>query len=467
MSAETIASAEEPDGAPRIAVLDILRGVAILGILFMNINDMGASFRAGIDIRHFGWTPVDQVAWWLRAVLADGTARCLLEMLFGAGMVILTGRFADAAGRWAAMRRYYLRNIILILFGLIHMFILLWGGDILHTYGIAALVVFWLRNLPPRWLISLGLIMAMLQFFGGGYFSVYLETQHRTEIATLRARDDAGRGAGTALTARDRQTLAQVAKDDAARAKHLAERKAEVAREDRDRSSTTASWIAEQLRMSAERLFGSGELFAIREAASVMLLGAALFKLGILQGLRSRRFYWRMTLLAYLIGGALRALAAYDITRFDDAPHLFWATEEVARQAMTLGHVGLVNLLVTSLFGATLMRPFIAAGRTALSIYVLQTLICLWLLYPPFGLAWYGKQGWATMMVTAFVIDLALLLLANLYIRHFRIAPVEWAWRSLVEGRRLPFRLASAHGFQQIGEMNQQHGGRHGAWAGE
>ena len=450
MSEETIASAEEPDGAPRIAVLDILRGVAILGILFMNINDMGASFRAGIDIRHFGWTPADQVAWWLRAVFADGTARCLLQMLFGAGMVILTGRIADAAGRWAVMRRYYLRNIILILFGLIHMFILLWGGDILHTYGIAALVVFWLRNLRPRWLISIGLIMALLQLFGGGYFSVYRETQHRAEIATLRARHDAA----TALTAQDRQILAQAAKDDAARAKHRAERKAEVAQEDRDRSSTTASWIAEQLRMSVERLFGSGELFAIREAASVMLLGAALFKLGIVQGLRSRRFYWRMILLAYLIGGALRALAAYDITRFDDAPHLFWATEEIARQAMTLGHVGLINLLVTSLFGARLMRPFIAAGRTALSIYVLQTLICLWLLYPPFGLAWYGTQGWAALMVTALIVDLFLLLLANLYIRHFRIAPVEWAWRSLVEGRRLPFRLASAHGFQQIGAIS-------------
>jgi uncharacterized protein len=123
-----------------------------------------------------------------------------------------------------------------------------------------------------------------------------------------------------------------------------------------------------------------------------------------------------------------------------------------------LGHVGLINLLVTSTVGARLMRPFIAAGRTALSIYVLQSLICLWLLYPPFGLAWYGKQGWAGLMVTALIVDLVLLLLANLYIRHFRIAPVEWAWRSLVERRRLPFRLASASGVQQIGAISPQRG---------
>lgn len=435
MSDVTMAKAEEPDGAPRIAVLDILRGVAILGILFMNINDMGASFRAGGDVRHFGWAPVDQLAWWLREVFANGTARCLLEMLFGAGMVILTGRVADAMGEREVMRRYYRRNIVLVAFGLVHMFILLWGGDILHTYGLAALVVFWFRQLRPRDMIALGLVMALLQLVGGGY-GHYQGVRQQAEIATVQARSDAGR----ALNPGEKATLARAAEDEAARARDRAEQKAEIAREDRDRSGTTATWVTEQVRMSAERLFGAGELFAIWESASVMLIGAGLFKLGILQGQRSRSFYWRMTILAYLAGGTLRMIGAEEIMRFDDAPQINWATQEIARQAMTLGHVGLINLLVSHAGGARVMRPFVAAGRTALSIYVLQTLICLWILYPPFALGLYGTQGWAEMMVTSAVIDLGLLWLANVYVRHFRIAPVEWAWRSIVEGRRLPFR---------------------------
>lgn len=436
MTEQTIVRVDEPDGAPRIAVLDILRGVAILGILFMNVNDMGASFRAGGDVRHFGWTPIDQIAWWLREVFANGTARCLLEMLFGAGMVILTSRAVEAAGRWEVMRRYYWRNIVLVAFGLVHMFILLWGGDILHTYGLAALVVFWFRRLAPRWLIAIGLVMALMQLGGGGYFGYYRGVQQRAEVTALRAQRDAGH----TLSPTDKAILAKAAKNEEKRAKALAERKAEIAREDADRSSTTARWVSEQIRMSAERLFGFGELFAIWESASVMLIGAALFKLGILQGERSRRFYWRMTVAAYLVGGSLRILGADEIMRFDDAPHISWATQEIARQAMTLGHVGLVNLLVTSAFGAWLMRPFAAAGRTALSLYVLQTIICLWVLYPPFALALYGTQGWAAMMGVSLAIDIGLLLLANAYVRHFRIAPVEWAWRSIVEGRRLPFR---------------------------
>ncbi len=436
MSEQTLGRAEEPDGAPRIAVLDILRGVAILGILFMNINDMGASFRAGGDVRHFGWGPNDQVAWWLREVFANGTARCLLEMLFGAGMVILTDRAAQAAGRWTAMRRYYWRNIVLVLFGLAHMFILMWGGDILHTYGLAALIVFWFRRLSPRWLIGIGMIMALLQLFGGGYFGYYTGVQRQAQAVALQAKSDAGQ----ALTVAEKKLLADVAKSKARRIKSRAERAAEIAKEDRDRSSTSANWFAEQLRMSAERLFGFGELFAIWESASLMLIGAALFKLGILQGDRSRRFYWRMTGMAYLVGITLRVIGAEETMRFDDAPHTIWATQEVARQAITLGHVGLINLLAMSVLGSKLVHPLVAAGRTALSIYIMQTVICLWILYPPFALALYGTQGWAALMVTALIINLGLLWLANVYLRHFRIAPVEWAWRSLVEWRRLPFR---------------------------
>lgn len=111
---------------------------------------------------------------------------------------------------------------------------------------------------------------------------------------------------------------------------------------------------------------------------------------------------------------------------------------------MTLGHIGLVSLLLKSAGGARLLAPFKAAGRTALTIYIGQTLICLWLLYPPFALGLYGKTGWAGLMATAFAVDALLLYAANIWVRHYRIAPVEWAWRSLVEWRRLPIRKRPA-----------------------
>ncbi|KQN01882.1 hypothetical protein ASE82_11360 [Sphingomonas sp. Leaf230] len=436
----TILQATEPDGAPRIAVLDVLRGIAILGILFMNINDMGGSLWAMFgDFRNLGWTQADQVAWWLREVIANGTARCMLELLFGAGMVILTDRAALSVGKRVVMKRYYLRNVLLFGFGVVHLFILLWPGDILHSYAIAALAAFLFRRMRPRWLITIGLVAAVAQFGGAGYFAYYQPQQERSQVAAVNKALAAGRP----VTADDRKLLAKAATDDAKRAKSKAESHARIVAEDKARTGSFATWAAMQWSLTVTLQSKGFELLIFWEAVSVMLIGAALYKLGILQGLRSRGFYLRMTLIAYAVAIPLRIIGAIEQTRFDDAPKTMWATVEVAREAMTLGHVGAVCLLLGTGFGATLLRPFIAAGRTALSIYILQTIICLWILFPPFGLALYGTLGWAGLMATALAINIALLLLANAYVRRFDIAPVEWAWRSLVEGRALPWRKAT------------------------
>lgn len=422
----------EPDGAPRIALLDILRGIAILGILFMNVNDMGQSF-SGPDIRHFGWTAADQIAWWIRAIVADGTARALLEMLFGAGMMILTDRIATGAAR--VWQRYYARNLVLWLFGLLHIFVFMWGGDILHTYGIAALVAFWFRRLRPRWLLTIGLLLATVQFGAISYFAGYAAPRARAEVARVEAK----RASGTPLTPAERTVLDKAGKRAADRAKGKQEEAQIVAAEDRARSGTAATWFKAQVDKSIERL-GFGEIFAIWEAAGTMLIGAALFKLGILQGERSRRLYWRLLIAAYGFGFGMRAWAAWAQTRFDDTFSVALAFGEYARIATTLGHVALVVLVAGTVAGARALKPFVAAGRTALTIYVLQTIICLWVLFPPFALGLYGQFGWASMMLLCIVINAALLWWANWWVRRYDIAPVEWAWRSLVERRALPWR---------------------------
>ncbi|WP_447412958.1 hypothetical protein, partial [Clostridium perfringens] len=86
--------------------------------------------------------------------------------------------------------------------------------------------------------------------------------------------------------------------------------------------------------MNLERL-GPMELGAIWEAASVMLIGAALFKLGILQGRRTRRFYLALTAVGWGVGGGLRLATALAVMRFDGQPHIGWATYEGARILMT------------------------------------------------------------------------------------------------------------------------------------
>ena len=427
----------EPDGAPRLALLDILRGVAILGILFMNIEAMGGPLNAIMlgDPRLLGWTGVDQVAWWLKDVLAEGTARCLLEMLFGAGMVILTDRTAARMAEWQVLRTYAWRNVVLFLFGLIHVFVLLWPGDILHTYALAALVAMGFRRLRPRLLLTIGLALATLQLFGAGT-GVVMALATRQAVAEVQAKQ----AAGGVPTVAERKTLADFAKKRAERAKDRRETLALVVAEDKARTSGAWSWTT-SLWGSFIAMEKMGlELLFVWEAASTMLIGAALFRLGILQGLRSRRFYVRMTVAGYTLGLGLRIWGAWAITRFDHMPRLAFPFGEFGRLAMTLGHLGLIVLLASSAIGGRCLKPFAAAGRVALTLYVLQTLVTMWVLYPPWGFALYGQQNWGSLMVTAFAIDAVLLALAVWWTRRFAIAPVEWAWRSIVAGRRLSFR---------------------------
>jgi uncharacterized protein len=426
----------EPDGAPRIAVLDILRGVAILGILFLNINDMGRSFNAALfDVRRLGWSAGDQLAWWLREVLANGTARGLLEMLFGAGMMILTERIASRADEWVVLRRYYARNLILLAFGLVHLFILLWPGDILHTYGIAALIAFLFRQLPTPSLFWLGGSLAAFGLLTGGLGYV-ADTSNAAalERATVR------RQLHQPATPDDRDAAAYDMAHRLARATMQGDLSERIRAEDKARTGTFRSWATQQWAFIGWTQQQGMELFFIWEATATMLIGAGLFRLGILQGLRPRSFYVAMTTIAYGIALPLRVLETYEETRFDMAPKIGPAIDELARLAMTLGHIGLINLLVTTALGTRMLRPFIAAGRTALSIYVAQTLICLWVLYPPFMLGLYGRMSWATLMLTAAAVNAGLLVGANLWVRWFRIAPVEWAWRSLIERRALRWR---------------------------
>ena len=433
-------TADEPDGAPRLAVLDILRGVAILGILFMNINDMGGPLFGLFlgDPRLLGWTTADQIAWWLREVLANGTARCLLEMLFGVGMVILTDRAATRFDQWRVLRGYAWRNIVLFVFGLIHVFVLLWPGDILHTYGLAAVIAVLFRRLRPRLLLTIGLMGATLQL--GVASTVSLGSiRQRAEVAALHDKERTGRP----LTAPERKQVAALDKRLAERAKDRAETRQRIAAEDVARTGTARSW--------AQSAWGSFlyiqaqffELFALWEAAGTMLIGAALYRWGIIQGQRSRGFYARTAIVAYTVGLGLRAWGADVTSRSDPLPSLFFGFGEYARLATTLGHVALINLVVTGVAGARLLKPLEAAGRTALTLYVLQTLVCVWVVYPPWGLALYGRQGWSALMLTALAIDAVLLVLAGWWVRRFAIAPVEWAWRSIVAGRRLPFRMAA------------------------
>jgi uncharacterized protein len=138
----------------RINSLDVLRGVALLGILLMNIVGFGMVFNAYNDPTVMGGAGGWNLrVWATNSMLFEGTMRAMFSMLFGVGMILMTTRMEKRGGGIEVADIYYRRTIVLLIFGLIHAYLILWAGEVLFAYGLFGLFLFPFRNTAPKKLI--------------------------------------------------------------------------------------------------------------------------------------------------------------------------------------------------------------------------------------------------------------------------------------------------------------------------
>jgi uncharacterized protein len=427
--------------ADRIDVLDILRGIAILGIFYMNIPFMGASESlASNDIRSIGWSVADRNTWAVIQIVLEGTQRGLLEILFGAGMMVLARRAMEPDGPVAVADLYYRRNLWLIAFGLFDVFILLWPGDILHIYGLAALFLFPFRRLSPKWLVAIGSAFALFTAVQGG-----MEYASRTTLMHQAEAVAAKQASGKPLAKADKDIQAEWQKKlDRLKLDKDEKKKFEEEQAARTPSASFMSY-AGFLWNAWLGFVGEGSIwYSVPEAFCAMLIGVALWKWRIIQGGRSARFYLVLMLAAYGYGMTARAVGVSEIFTFSPIPKTVWINWEFARLAVAIGHIALVNLMVKSVLGARILSPLKAAGRTAFSLYFMQQIIGLYILFAPFGFGLWGKFGWAGLEGIATAVIVSQIVVANIWVRFFATGPFEWAWRSLSYLKWQPFRLRTA-----------------------
>lgn len=412
-------TAAAPAGG-RIALLDVIRGIAILAIVLMNVPWQAASIPAMLDdVRRLGWTPADQAAWTALNVLVAGTQRCLLELLFGAGIVLLSARLDG--------RSYTRRSLWLIAIGLIDIFVLLWVGDIVAAYAVAGLLVFPLRQLDTKWLTAIGLSFAV---WSACYGAIVYAGERAFEVAATEARASVPPSPGQA------RVLALVEQGVRARERQAAETARLIAEERRAHAGGVAEYARWYWRLWFRLDIKAGLLVeTVAEAAATMLLGMALFRAGILQGARGGRFYLAVGAAAYGVGLVCRALAAAEVATAAEGARIGWIVEEPARLLVGLGHLCAINLLWRTGRGRRLLLPFATAGRTALSLYLLAQGVGLYLLFAPWGPGLWGRLGWAEMTAWACAMMFVLLAVATLWLRRFPVGPVEWAWRRLSNPR--------------------------------
>src|ERR1051326_5115197 len=144
----------------RIASMDVLRGFALLGILVMNIQSFAMVGAVYDNPTAYGnLNGANLLVWLLSHVLADQKFLSIFSMLFGAGIVLMWQKGQSSGNR--PVRMHYRRMGCLILFGLLHAY-LLWYGDILYAYGMCGLFVYLFRRKSPRTLVASALVLAMI-----------------------------------------------------------------------------------------------------------------------------------------------------------------------------------------------------------------------------------------------------------------------------------------------------------------
>lgn len=420
----------------RIETLDILRGIAILGILYMNIPWMGSAgmqaFVTG-DPRLLGWSDADRLWFNYGYPFIFGTQRGMLELLFGATAVILTARIMDRSGPVEVADIYFRRAFWLMIFGVLHGTLFLWYGEIWFAYSLVALPLFLFRRWNPRKLLIGGLVGLAL-FTGLSLPSSIRGVSLYDRVETINVLP-----AGSKLTEEERKDLAEWTKIKTS----VAEAAKEYDGETKARLGGYASNLAFSTKVWMQFNIAGEALPWLIEAISTMLIGMGLFKIGFLQGKASRRTYWLVLLFGYGIGLAVRIWAFGWSIRHGFPPVELPTFGQFTRLGVSLGHVAAVCLVVRSELGGRMLGVFKAAGRMPMTVYLGHTLICCWLLFPGFGLGLLGRYGQFELVLVATAINAGLVIFCNLWMRGFTMGPAEWLWRWLSYLERPAFRKAA------------------------
>ena len=402
----------------RIASLDFIRGIAVMGILFANIVSFGQPFNAYMFPGSWIGETADPDGWmWIaQFVLIDGKMRGLFTLLFGAGMYLFMERaWERGSSRWVQMWRLFL----LMCFGFIH-FIFIWMGDILAMYGIvgffAVACMRWQAGTQMRVALA-GYILGAV-FLGGAMTMqfVIVETPFGDSEPLQPVRAEMVAGMETSM------------KDDAETARF---------KQEGDYGAMVEKRLTKQLVLP---LISASFMFL--ETLPLMLMGMALYRFGFFSGEFDRAKMLRWGWIGLIGGGAitlaLGLVAQANGFSFFSTSAAFIGWSVLPRLAMVLG---LAALLVEYSRGAAgwFYERVSAAGRVAFTNY-LGTSIVMLFVFHGWALGLFGEINRPQLYAVTVLTCALMLLWSKPWLDRFRYGPLEWLWRCLTYRQLFPIK---------------------------
>lgn len=394
----------------RILSIDVMRGVALLGILAMNIQDFSMIGQAYMNPTAYGdlhgW---NYAVWYVCRVFAEMKFMSIFSMLFGAGVYLMTSRI-EASGRLPGPI-HYRRMGWLALFGCLHGY-LLWTGDILFTYALGGMVVYLSRKWRPKTLIVSGLLFTGVSTVL--FVASYASMPYWPKKSVDQMRENMWM-----------PSQAQVNKDLAVH---------------------RAGWLGEEKERAIENLSNQiqGNIFvAFWRAYGLMLVGMGLFKLGVFSAKLPARVYGWFMALGLLVGIPVCAFGVHEsfVHQWDlrqvfflDYQYNYWGSLLVC-----LFWTGLTMFVCQQAWLPGARRRLGAVGRMAFTNYLTHTFVCTFLFYG-WGLGLYGKVSRVGQFGIVQAIWAAQLIISPWWLDRFQFGPFEWIWRSLTYWKLQPMR---------------------------
>ncbi|MDQ3124324.1 MAG: DUF418 domain-containing protein [Pseudomonadota bacterium] len=391
----------------RLFSLDMVRGLAVLGILAVNAMTFAwpwaVSSNPGIQP---GFDAEAAQGWQIMHVFFQDKMRTLFSMLFGASIFLIGGERSDKArGKLLRSRLFWLA-----IFGAIHG-LAFWFGDILLLYAWTGLFVMLVRSWSARTLLITGVSLNLI------CSALYVGMMSMLAFAPPEAMTSAMEGSGwTNDPAKLAESIQPFLGDAVSVTLHL-----------------MSMWPTVVPMML---------IFFLPATIALMLIGMGLYKSGFLAG---RSPAWVYGLFIAAGAGSLwmvwQETSAVVAAGFPFVETMTKPYNSFLAPFISLGYASLLILLAR--FGLKLiLTPLACAGRMAFTNYLSQTLIMTTIFYGGRGLGWYGQIGWPEMWMVIGGVWAAQLIWSPLWLSVFQMGPLEWGWRCLTYKRMVPLRKA-------------------------
>ncbi|MFW6327372.1 MAG: DUF418 domain-containing protein [Bacteroidota bacterium] len=404
----------------RIHVLDCLRGFAIFGIFIINIRVFsGYSYASDEFNNNLLFTSWDSVFDWIHVVFFSGKFYSLFSLLFGIGFAIQLERASSANRNFISF--FSRRLFFLLLIGIVHLW-LIWFNDILLLYAIGGYILILFRKIPNKGLLWYFLILIIMS----GLHDWYLQAVNEPYVTEIyKWITESWKSVGLPEASNDYKSF----------------RMSDIAAVIRDESWSTVlnfNKIGPLLRL----YFVSYDARIIK-ILSMFVLGYWVGRNILFNSLhKNRPFLIKIAVAGWLTGIPLNAYFLYNDLEIITEPYniiIKGILVPFGYVSLSSAYAATFALLYRTRLKNIMDNLFQSVGKTALSNYILQSFLGIFLFYSAgLGLGEYTGSTLLTPLV--FIIFLVQIVISNIWLKHFRYGPLEWIWRVLTYGRFIKIR---------------------------